>query len=507
MRTSVLVFCALVLVIPTTLCAQPKRVAVPDEAVLNTSKKVVAEAYKREYTAAKTAPQKQAFARKLLADAEQTKDDPAARYAMLQVARNVAADIGDIELAMQVVQKISDQYEVDGDAARLEVLKELSSMIKTDGDALAFGRFARQVLATMVKSEQFATAKKLAELARSVSGKSRDADLAKEWTRRSAEVTWQADLFNAAEQAQTTLATAPTTAPANAIVGKYQCFVRGDWETGLAMLAIGDDKALQPPAELELQRANATKLSLAWDEAAKTLTNELQIGALRRAEKWYRVARRSAQGLEQRRIDQRLEEMLPQTSLCRVGEWLELLDFVDPQRHAFNSPVSREGSSIVIQDHRDQGYFTIPVSATGNYELRVRAMWVAGRDEGIGIRLPGANGALYFFNAYSASASGIGQIDGKDVNGNASTVRGAPTTQGIPYEILVRFERKGDQRLITATLNGRKYSRYVGPLGSFSSLGTIPWHPDQFGVADWWKVLVVQSMDLKVLDGGAYLTE
>src|SRR5690606_27927305 len=43
--------------------------------------------------------------------------------------------------------------------------------------------------------------------------------------------------------ARKTLDESPTDPEANLLVGKYSCFVKGDWDTGLPMLALGSDAA------------------------------------------------------------------------------------------------------------------------------------------------------------------------------------------------------------------------------------------------------------------------
>ena len=60
----------------------------------------------------------------------------------------------------------------------------------------------------------------------------------------------------------------PTDPEANLIVGRYKCFVKGDWDTGLLMLALGTDPALATLAVKELEGAKSpdeqVKLGDSW---------------------------------------------------------------------------------------------------------------------------------------------------------------------------------------------------------------------------------------------------
>src|SRR5438874_597256 len=91
------VCCALV----AALGAAPAtRVAVPDRAALDKAGEAVRGAYGKDLVAV-TAGERQRVARRLLKEAEETRDDPAMRYALLRNARDVAAVGGDAGMAVR----------------------------------------------------------------------------------------------------------------------------------------------------------------------------------------------------------------------------------------------------------------------------------------------------------------------------------------------------------------------------------------------------------------------
>jgi hypothetical protein len=222
----------------------------------------------------------------------------------------------------------------------------------------------------------------------------------------------------------------------------------------------------------------------------------------------YERALPSLSALAKRRVENRLQEIRAATSPFVKDEWVQILDYVDPARHAFNTGIRRAGNDVVIEEHRDHGYFTIPVTATGNYEVRVRARRPSEMEDGISVRLPGAGaGVLYVLNGYAGSVSGLSFLDGKDVNENKSKIAGTPQRAGVPYELHIRVEASGDKRTISTMLNGRRHSRWTGPVSSLNHSPQVPWKDGQFGICAWWRQLAVESFEIKVLDGAAFLTE
>ena len=80
-----------------------------------------------------------------------------------------------------------------------------------------------------------------------------------------------------------TLKEKPDDPDANLIVGKYQCFTKGDWDKGMPMLAKGSDEKWKALAEKDIAGADSAneqvKLGDAWWDVSKE-----------RAVYWYRLA-------------------------------------------------------------------------------------------------------------------------------------------------------------------------------------------------------------------------
>ena len=107
--------------------AAETRQPVPDAAVQARADKLVKEVYGARIASAQTPEQKSELARTLLQRGEQTKEDPAGRYAVWSAARAVAIDAGDVPLTLSIVGEISAGYAVDAEAEKQDALTKLAA--------------------------------------------------------------------------------------------------------------------------------------------------------------------------------------------------------------------------------------------------------------------------------------------------------------------------------------------------------------------------------------------
>ena len=120
--------------------------------------------------------------------------------------------------------------------------------------------------------------------------------------------------FDAVRPALTTIVQKPLDPTANAAVGHYRIFVKGDWDTGLPMIALGTESPLQalaivemsPPAEAEGQ----LKLADAWWDLAESSADAAEKDRLQgRALYWYGQALPNLNGLPKAKVEKRLQEV------------------------------------------------------------------------------------------------------------------------------------------------------------------------------------------------------
>ncbi len=117
--------------------------------------------------------------------------------------------------------------------------------------------------------------------------------------------------------ANETLEKNPTDPQANLAVGKHLCFVKGDWEQGVPMLALCGDAGLKAAAEKDIAAADKdadknfkAKLSAgdAWWDLSEKEEGLVREQMRQRAVGWYRQAQPLATGLAAVKIEKRIHE-------------------------------------------------------------------------------------------------------------------------------------------------------------------------------------------------------
>src|SRR5262249_12995414 len=102
--------------------------------------------------------------------------------------------------------------------------------------------------------------------------------------------------YAAIKPALATLAREPKDPEANRLVGSFRCFQKGDWERGLALLALGDDAKLRELAEKDQAAPMAadaqTDLGDGWWQLARKETGTVKANLQQRACYWFRRALR-----------------------------------------------------------------------------------------------------------------------------------------------------------------------------------------------------------------------
>ena len=213
-------------------------------------------------------PERQAFVKKLLAQARQTKDDPSAHYVLLRDARTMASEIGDADTALAATDDMVKAYAVDGLALRYTTLVALGQAAKATADPRPIATALLKVADEAGDAENFEIAEKAAKEALQLATRARDVPLV---TRANAALKRTGELKplrDKIKKAMEDLAANPDDAAANHALGHYKCFLQGKWDEGLPLLTKGKDEALKALAASDLaapvDTAGQTAVGDAW---------------------------------------------------------------------------------------------------------------------------------------------------------------------------------------------------------------------------------------------------
>jgi formylglycine-generating enzyme required for sulfatase activity len=352
------------------LAAQPKT-PVPDEQAQQTAKKAAGELFAERFKQAKTTAEKTVLATDMMDAAGRVQAGSADQYVLLKIARDVAAATGDAATALQAVERLLEQF--DDSAAELigDTLLTAARQATTSTQHKAVAEAALSIGEKLADADQYETALRLCEAARSSAQRAKLFPLAKELTARIEETKRQQLLSEDYRKALSVLDDKPTDPAANLAAGRHLCFVKGDWKRGVPMLALGSDAALKAAAIKDLRGATKAEeqaaIGDAWWDLAETKQGEERDMLRLRAGFWYRQAGpKLAEGLVGLKIKQRLADigklgseitMSPQTATSSQAP--------GPAIAPFDERAAKQHQMLWAK------YLKVPVVATNSLGMRM----------------------------------------------------------------------------------------------------------------------------------------
>ena len=274
--------------------------------------KLIKEVYGDEYAGAKTPGQKQALAKKLMKKADDTQNDPANKYVILKVAKDVATQAADVETAFAAVDAIAQSFDVNPIEAKAGVLTLVAKNARLPPEHTAVAKQSLALVDPALAKDEFDLAARLGELALAEARLARGPKLVQQIEEQIAQIQEQSRAYEDVKKFASILEQKPTDPEANLAVGKYRCFTKGDWDQGIPMLALGSDEELKALAMKELQGPASSdeqvKLGDGWWKVAEKQTEAVQRPIKGRAGYWYRKAAPLLSGVMKDKVEKRLRE-------------------------------------------------------------------------------------------------------------------------------------------------------------------------------------------------------
>jgi len=294
------------------------RVPVPDAAAQQAAERRVMAVFEKELKGAKTSEQHAALAEKLLAQAAENAADKPLQYVCLRLAIDQAIAGDNMVKAMEIVDKIAESFEQEALPTKARVLEETLKSLRPGPQApnmvIQILYLATDLIDVAMAEDDFDAAGRLLKIASGIAGRLRDKALERELTvNRKRELDQQKTKYVAVKKAQEALQANADDADANLIVGRWLCFVKGDWARGLPYLAKGSDEKLAQLARTDAANPTEAKEQLAladrWWEVGDKEQGSSALIVKQRAAQWYSQALPQLTGLEKAKAEQRLQEL------------------------------------------------------------------------------------------------------------------------------------------------------------------------------------------------------
>jgi len=277
------------------ICAEPReKIPVPDEQARAETLKVIAEIYESEWKAVRTSAEKTALAEKMLQQASQTRENPAGYFELLRIARDVAGGAGDVKTSFSAITLLDSRFKIDATAMKVEALLTAAKEARSRVHSHAIAEEAIALIVAALAKDDYATAERVANAGQGAARESRQADLVRRYIALRREMDRIFRAYDAILPALRTVEQRPTDPGANLAVGRFLCFVRGDWRRGVAMLALGNDEQLAPVAKKELKKPATAEEQIAiadaWWKLAESAEEAEAKALMRHAAVWYATA-------------------------------------------------------------------------------------------------------------------------------------------------------------------------------------------------------------------------
>ncbi len=298
---------------PATTETADARLPIPDEAAQRAALQLVRDVFEADSKNAKTAEEKSAVAERMIQAAADTMDDPATRFVLLRVARDMAAAAGNVELAGRAVERLAAHHQVDSIEMKIQTLTKAGEAIQDVEARKAFVASAGEVIDEALAVDDFDLAVPFAESVLTLARRTGDIDLIKDAVARGREIEGLAKQYEPVRTALAVLEANPSDAAANLVIGRYRCLVKGDWEGGLPYLALSGDAGLRAVAEQELMlpttAEDQAKLGDAWWDLAEQEDDDAKDRLQQRAAYWYRLSAPELAGLTKTKVEQRIADV------------------------------------------------------------------------------------------------------------------------------------------------------------------------------------------------------
>jgi hypothetical protein len=286
------------------------KLPVPTSEAQAAAEKTLKEAFKTEY--AKTKPEdRAALAAKFLVPGREDRNDPAGWFVFLREARDLAIEAKRPRLAFEAIADMDRYFVVDPIDMRLKAVGEITKGNNETAVAATF-RAAANLVQQAYSEENFDAAKKYLDAVEAPVREIKGEQVVKRLRELRAEHGDYVREFDAVKAARERLKQTPDDPEANTTVGRYQCFMQGDWDRGLPMLVKGSDRALKDTATKDLANPADVKDQLAvadtWWFWGTKLRERGQFIAMRRARLWYDRAGATATDVDRQHIIDRIME-------------------------------------------------------------------------------------------------------------------------------------------------------------------------------------------------------
>jgi hypothetical protein len=484
------------------------RLAVPTAAAQADSWKLIkSDLYKDDIANAKTPAQKVELAGKLLAVAQDTNRDPVGKYVLLAQAKELAISSGDPPTAFKCLDELGETYDINYPVMKLELFAALAKTVTTPADCQTLVDGLNRWADAQVKNDRYDAAKRACDIAQAAARTKKDKALIDQTLSHQKQISEIEAGYIRSKPSMLTLASKPADPAANLAAGRFYCFIKGDWDKGLPILALGTDAALKALAAKDLAGVSGADAQVvlgdSWWDVGEKETGLERDRVREHATDWYDQALPSLEGLAKVKVEKRLKEVA--TLPGHGPRVVNLLNLVDVQRDGVYGTWTIANGAIRSDGHAFCR-IEFPYLPPEEYDFRIVFTRMEGADSINQICTSRGHQFQWVIGPWNSTIAGFEDVGGKGAGQNPTTKKDTKwLTNGQEYVSVVKVRTTG----VEAYINGKLISAWktdYSDMKLYKDWGLQ--RSDILGVGSWQSPTVFRTVEvIEVTGRGKTLAE
>jgi hypothetical protein len=323
---------ALIVIVPRAAAEQKP---VPDRAAQQTAAERIKSVFSDEYKSTDRAV-KAKFAAQLV-ELAGTEKEPVAKFTLYREAVRFASEAGDAATALRATDAMKENFAINPTSVKVYALSNVSKVTLSEEEAAVAADACAALVQELVAANEFAQAKTVVGYGLASLKRARDPQRLATLRDLGEGIDDIGRQYRAVAQHAAALKENPDDPAANLALGKFECFVKGNWREGLKYLSKGDDAGLKTLAGETLAAKDDAKeqftIANGWWKQADTLDGVMKGRVLVYAGTYYEKALPGLTGLSKATAEKRLGEVPAVAGGIEIAprqKTINLLELLDP---------------------------------------------------------------------------------------------------------------------------------------------------------------------------------
>ena len=286
----------------------------PSEEAVKRQKELARELFEERYSAAKTQSERIALAKSIFLEGRKIEADPAATFALSQIASDMLAIEGEFLITLGIIDYLASEYAgVDSTSLKADALARSISAVSAPQLPILV-RSVANLSVECCREGEIETAKSLIARVENRLGNR----IGRQMSETLGDIKSTISRFEQAEQqyraALNTIEQEPGSAQKNYDIGRYLALYCRRWEQGIECLAKSSHETIRDAAMSEQSSRSSLQRGInvaeAWFDAIATIDDPIaQESVHQHALELYRQAQTWAKGLEKQIVETRINEL------------------------------------------------------------------------------------------------------------------------------------------------------------------------------------------------------